>query len=161
VDAGNTAIKLPTERALVITRSFDAPAALIFKLWTEARHAGQWWGPRSYPATHMEMDARPGGIWRGRLRSTEDGRELGFHGVFREVEAPRRLVFTFAWEQEGERGLETVVTITFAERDGKTLMVFRQEPFQSVEERDGHNGGWASAFDRLDDHLVTIDGNDR
>jgi uncharacterized protein YndB with AHSA1/START domain len=74
-------------------------------------------------------------------------------GVFREIVAPERLVFTFAWDEEGERGLETLVTITFAEQNGKTLMTFRQIPFQSAEERDGHRGGWTSAFDRFDEEL--------
>ena len=89
------------------------------------------------------MDARPGGEWRACLKSTENGSELWHHGVFREVVAPERLAFTFVWEEEGERGLETLVTITFADQDGKTLMTFRHEPFQSIAERDGHNGGWS------------------
>ena len=63
---------------------------------------------------------------------------LTHSGVFRDVTTPERLVFTFAWDEEGERGLETLVTITFADQDGKTLMTFRQIPFQSAEERDGH-----------------------
>jgi uncharacterized protein YndB with AHSA1/START domain len=70
------------------------------------------------------------------------------------VTPPVRVVFTFAWEEEGERGLDTLVTVTFAEQGGKTQMTFRQTPFQSVEERDGHRGGWSSSFDRLGE-LVT------
>ena len=100
------------------------------------------------------MDLRPGGRWRSCLRSTETGTDLWVGGVYREIVPPERLVFTFAWEEEGERGLETLVTITFAERDGKTHMTFRQTPFQSDSERDGHRGGWTSAFDRLDDLLA-------
>ncbi|HVY41443.1 MAG TPA: SRPBCC domain-containing protein, partial [Hyphomicrobiaceae bacterium] len=144
----------PADPALVITRIFNAPRELVFKAWTDPRLAVQWWGPRDYPATHLEMDARPGGTWGGRLKSTADGRELGLKGVFREVVAPERLVFTFAWEEEGERGLETLVTITFAERNGKTVMTFRHEPFQSIEEQDGHQGGWNSTFDRLEEYLA-------
>jgi uncharacterized protein YndB with AHSA1/START domain len=150
----NRPILEPAERELVITRVFDAPRDLVFKAWTDARHAKSWWGPRDYPATHLEMDVRPGGVWRGRLRSTNDGKELGLGGVFREVVAPERVVFTFAWEEEGERGLETLVTVTFAEQDGKTRMTFRQTPFQSIEERDGHRGGWSSSFDRLEEYVT-------
>lgn len=138
---------------LVVTRMFDAPRDLVFSAWTDPRHAAHWWGPRDYPATRVEMDVRPGGRWRHRLTAAEDGRELWHGGVFREVVPPERLVFTFAWDEEGERGLETVVTVTFADRGGRTLMTFRQAPFRSVGERDGHRGGWSSAFDRLDDHL--------
>jgi uncharacterized protein YndB with AHSA1/START domain len=139
---------------LVITRVFNAPRELVFKAWANPSHAKNWWGPRDYPATHLEMDVRPAGAWRNCLRSTATGEELWQGGVFREVVAPERLVFTFAWEEEGERGLETLVTVTFAEGDGKTLMTFRQAPFQSDEERDGHRGGWTSTFDRLDDQLA-------
>lgn len=143
----------PATRVLVITRVFDAPRALVFKLWTDPSHARKWWGPRDYPATHLEMDVRPGGAWRGCLRSIETGKELWQGGVFREVAPPYRLVFTFAWDEEGERGLETLVTVAFAEQDGKTLMNFRHASFQSIKERDGHQGGWTSTFDRLADYL--------
>jgi uncharacterized protein YndB with AHSA1/START domain len=57
-------------------------------------------------------------------------------------------------EEERERGLETLVTVTFLEEGGRTRMTFRQVPFQSVEERDGHRGGWTSTFDRLEQHLA-------
>jgi len=142
------------DRELFITRVFDAPAALLFKLWTDPGHRLKWWGPRDYPVTHMEMDVRPGGVWRGCLRAKDGGRELWQGGRFLEVEAPYRVVFTFAWEEEGERGLETMVTINFTDESGKTRMTFRQTPFQSAAERDGHGGGWSSSFDRLDDHIA-------
>ncbi len=136
-------------RALTLTRLFDAPRTLVFAAFTDPEHALNWWGPRDFPATHLEMDLRPGGAWRGCLTSPEDGRVLWQGGVFREIVPPRRLVFTFAWDEEGERGLETLVTIEFAEQGGKTLMTFRQAPFQSDGERDGHGYGWTSTFDRL------------
>jgi len=148
------ATKPAATHELTITRVLHAPRDLVFKVWTDARDAKKWWGPRDYPATHLEMDVRPGGHWRGRLRSTENGKELGLGGVFREVVAPERLVFTFAWEEEGERGLETLVTVTFADRGGKTVMTFHHAPFQSVAERDGHRGGWTSSFDRLEEYVA-------
>jgi uncharacterized protein YndB with AHSA1/START domain len=154
VAARNSPIVVPAERELVIARTFDAPRALVFKAWTDPQLALNWWGPRDYPATQMKMDVRPGGKWRHCLVSTENGRELWQGGVFREVVPPSLLVFTFAWEEEGERGLETVVTITFAEDGEKTRMIFRQTLFQSVEERDGHRGGWNSTFDRLDEYFA-------
>lgn len=141
---------------LVITRMFDAPPALVFAAWTDPRHAVKWWGPTHYPARHLEIDARPGGAWRACLRSVESGEDLWHGGVFREVLAPRRLVFTFAWEEEGERGLETLVTIDFAEEGGRTRMRFHQAPFLSRDERDGHEGGWTSTFDRFDAHLAYL-----
>jgi uncharacterized protein YndB with AHSA1/START domain len=141
------------ERELVIERVFNAPRDLVFKAWTDPDHIAKWFGPRDHPAREVNVDVRPGGQWRGCLRSTETGNDLWLGGVYREVVPPERLVFTFAWEEEGERGLETVVTITLAEQGGKTLMTFRQVPFQSAGELDGHRGGWTSTFDRLDDLL--------
>lgn len=147
--AGPTAL----ERVLVIERTFAAPRELVFQAWINPDQPKRWWGPKDYPVTQMDMDVRPGGTWRGCLRAVADGRELWHRGVFREIAPPERLVFTFAWEEEGERGLETLVTVTFATQGGRTLMTLRQEPFQSVAERDGHRGGWNSAFDRLEGHL--------
>jgi uncharacterized protein YndB with AHSA1/START domain len=142
---------------LTITRVFDAPRGLVFEMWTDPAHAVHWWGPREYPATHLEMDVRPGGAWRNCLTSPETGKELWQGGVFREVVPPERLVFTFSWEEEGERGLETLVTVTFADEGGKTRMTFHHAPFQTVAERDGHGYGWNSTFDRLVEHLRTRD----
>lgn len=143
------------EPELVIMRVFQAPRDLVWKAWTDPQYAVQWWGPKHHPATHLEMDVRPGGHWNGRLCSAE-GVVLTHRGVFREVTKPERLVFTFAWDEEGERGLETIVTITFTDQGDKTLMTFRQIPFQSAEERDGHRGGWTSAFDRFDEQLPAL-----
>jgi uncharacterized protein YndB with AHSA1/START domain len=142
------------ERTLLIEREFKAPRELVFQAWTDPEHLRQWFGPRDYPATQIAMDVRPGGRWRACLRSVESGADLWVGGVYREIVPSERLVFTFAWEEEGERGLETLVTIVFTERDGKTRITFRQIPFQSDSERDGHRGGWTSAFDRLDDLLA-------
>ncbi|MCC6207056.1 MAG: SRPBCC domain-containing protein [Gammaproteobacteria bacterium] len=140
---------------LTLTRIFDAPRELVWEAWTRAEHALQWWGPRHHPATDIEWDARPGGRWRNCLRSVETGALLWHGGVFREVIRPERLVFTFAWEEPGERGLETLVTVNFTDRDGKTEMTLRQTPFQSIGERDGHDEGWNSTFDRLAEFFAT------
>jgi uncharacterized protein YndB with AHSA1/START domain len=142
------------ERDLVITRMFDAPRDLVWKAWTDPARCMAWWGPRPYPATAMEMDVRVGGKWRICLTGVEDGRELWQHGVFREVDEPERLVFTFVWEDEGERGVENLVTVEFEDRGDKTFMTFRHSPFLSAGERDGHNEGWSSTFDRLDVYLA-------
>jgi uncharacterized protein YndB with AHSA1/START domain len=143
----------PAERELVITRVFDAPRELVFKAWTDPRHAIKWWGPRDYPATHLEMDVRPGGTWRKHLTSTQTGKELRQRGVFREVVAPERLVFTYAWEEEGERGLETLVTVTLAEQQ-QTLMTAR-----CPSSRSRNATGIVAAdqqSDRLDEHLTAV-----
>lgn len=138
-----------SERALTVTRVLNAPREMVFKAWTDPRQLMQWWGPAHHPATHIEMDVRSGGKWRNCLRSAEDGSELWHHGTFREVVAPSLLVFTFQWEEDGERGLENLVTITLEDLGGKTKLTLHQVPFQSDAERDGHGEGWASTFRRL------------
>ena len=143
----------PKDRELVLTRLIDAPRDRVFAAWTDPQHVRRWWGPKDYPATHIEMDVRVGGRWRNCLTAVSDGRELWQRGVFREVVPPERLVFTFVWEEQGERGLETLVTITFDDVGGKTRLILRQVPFQSIAERDGHGDGWSSSFDRLDELL--------
>ncbi|MDY0884493.1 SRPBCC domain-containing protein [Dongia soli] len=148
------------ERVLVITRVFKGPRHLIFNAWADPAQSRQWMGPRGFTATEVTQDARPGGIWRLCLRADDGSRELWQGGVFREITPPERLVFTFAWDDAaGCPGHEMLVTVTFAEReDGTTLMTFRQELFDTIENRDGHRDGWDSTFDRLADHLAAIQG---
>ena len=134
---------------LLVTRVFAAPRELVFEAWTDPAHLAKWWGPRKFPGDEISMEAREGYAWRNSLRSVETGEKLWHKGVFREVVPPERLVFTFAWEAEGERGIETIVTLTFTEEAGKTRMTLHQAPFLSIGERDGHSEGWNSAFDRL------------
>jgi uncharacterized protein YndB with AHSA1/START domain len=141
------------ERELVIKRVFDAPRELVFKAWTDPEHLKQWSAPRGFTLPFAEGDLRPGGKWRSMMRKP-DGTELWLGGVYREIVEPERLVFTHAWDDEhGNPGHETLVTVTFVERDGKTEMTFRQGMFESVESRDGHKGGWTECFDRLEELL--------
>jgi uncharacterized protein YndB with AHSA1/START domain len=138
---------------LIITRKFAAPRELVFKAWTTAEVVRNWWGCKEFPAGHMEMDARPGGAWRGCLRA-DDGREIWLGGKFIEIIRPERLVFTFVREAAPAIGVEPVdtrVTLTFAEDEGKTLMQFRQEFFVSAELRDDHGNGWSTSLARLDE----------
>jgi uncharacterized protein YndB with AHSA1/START domain len=114
-------------------------------------------GPRDYPVVHFERELKPGGRWRKCLRASDGSVERWQSGVYHEIVEPERLVFTYAWESEmGERGHETLVTVTFEEEDGKTRMHFEQAIFPSEDQKNGHAGGWTSSFDRLADHLATL-----
>jgi uncharacterized protein YndB with AHSA1/START domain len=142
-----------TDRELVITRVFDAPRSLVFTAWTEPERIKQWWGPRGFVTLSCEMDFRSGGLWRTRSRAP-DGQEYVAHSVFREIVAPERLVFTYAWEDaDGKPKHETLVTITFVEQNGKTVLTFQQGVFASVTSRDEHEDGWRSAFELLSEYL--------
>jgi len=140
---------------LTITRLLAAPRALVFQAFVDPRHALQWMGPRDHPVTHFEADVRRGGKWRACLRASIGGEELWQDGVYREIVPNERLAYTFAWDEEaGRRGPETLITITFEDRDGKTLMTFRQSVFDTTENRDSHRAGWNSSFDRLADYVA-------
>ena len=142
-----------TDRELRLTRVFDAPRSLVFKVWTEPERIKQWWGPRGAVTLSCEMDFRPGGLWRTRAKGP-DGEEFVSHCVFQEIVEPERLVFTFAWEDgDGKPKHETLVTITFVEQDGKTVLTFQQGVFESVASRDEHEEGWRSAFELLSEYL--------
>jgi uncharacterized protein YndB with AHSA1/START domain len=146
----------PDERVLLLTRIFDAPPSLVFKLWTEPEHLARWWGPRDFTVLSYEADPRPGGSFRFGIRSPE-GTEHWAHGIYREVVAPERLVFTTAWENpDGSPKQETLVTLSFAERDGKTELTLRQALFESVTARDLHREGWATTLDLLAEYLAKL-----
>ncbi|MEV6645482.1 SRPBCC domain-containing protein [Amycolatopsis sp. NPDC051371] len=130
---------------LTITRVFDAPRELVFDAWIRPDHLASWFGPRTFTCCAVTVDPRPGGRWRACIRSPE-GEDHWMHGVYREVDIPERLVFTFAWEAQGQ---ETLVTIGFTDLDGKTEMTFTQTGFPTASERDGHHEGWTSSFDNL------------
>jgi uncharacterized protein YndB with AHSA1/START domain len=146
-----------TERELLITRIFDAPQHLVFKAWTEPERLMRWWGPRGFTMTLCEMDLRPGGFFRFHTRSPE-GTEHRTQGVFREIVEPERLVLTRAWvDAEGKPGHETLLTVTFADHGGKTMLTLHQAVFESVTARDAHHGGWSTALDCLGDYLASGD----
>lgn len=133
---------------LLISRRFDAPASLIFAMWTNPAHLMHWMGPQGFDCTAAEIDLRVGGTYRMRIRSPEHG-DNAFGGVYREIVPNRRLVFTFAWDNTGpSAGLETLITIILTERDAKTTMTFHQTPFRDVDARDRHVGGWTSSFEK-------------
>ena len=137
----------PADDKLLIVRTFDAPVALVFRIWEDRDHMIRWLGPKNFTCTHLESDFRPGGKWRGCIVSDEYG-ESWMGGEYREIEKDKRLVYSFAWDDGPDQPrLETTVTVTFAEENGRTVQRFHQTPFTSVEARDSHVGGWSECFD--------------
>jgi uncharacterized protein YndB with AHSA1/START domain len=147
----------PSEREIVLTRVFDAPRDLVFEAHSSCEHMSNWWGPRKYEFASCEIDFRPGGTWRIVHRGP-DGEEYGFHGEFREIVRPERIVWTF--EFEGAPGHVSVETLTLEEHDGKTT-VTGKSVFDTVEARDGMidsgmESGAAESYDRLDEYLEIL-----
>jgi len=144
----------PEEKVLSITRVFDAPRHLVFEAWTKTEHLKQWFAPCDFTIPRLEGDYRPGGAWLSRMTSPK-GDEMQMSGIYQEVVPDEKLVFTHAWDEEfGGTGHETLITVTFADQDGKTLMNFHQATFKSKEIRDDHNGGWTQFFDHLEEYLA-------
>ncbi len=134
VRPGSAVVTLPTDREIQIERFFDAPPALVFEAWTTPEHVTRWWGVRQAPMVSCEIDLRVGGGWRYVSR-LPDGTELGWHGTYREVERPDRLVSTEVFE--GFPDAESLNTAVFAEHDGGTALSITVL-HQSRENRDGH-----------------------
>jgi len=150
-------VTTPSDREIVMTRVFDAPRDLVFEAHTSCAHMSHWWGPRRYEVSTCEIDFRPGGSWR-MVHRGEDGQEHGFHGEFREIVPPERIVWTF--EYEGMPGHVSVDTLTLEEQDGKTLLT-ASSVFQSTEDRDGMlqsgmESGAVETYERLDEYLETL-----
>jgi len=148
------AADLSAEHELVVTRIFDAPRLLLFKMWTEPEHLARWWGPRGFTGLSGRMDVRPGGTWT-RSMQAPDGSVIRKHGVYREIVPPERLVFTYVTDDpEGNPGPETLVTVSFVDLGGKTRLTLHQAPFQAVATRDDHLRGWTGALERFAEYLA-------
>jgi uncharacterized protein YndB with AHSA1/START domain len=139
------------ETTLRLERLIPSPPEILFALWTEPAQLLRWWAPDGYEPSVQALDARPGGRWRTSLRRP-DGSMLATSGVYRIVEPPRHLAFTWAWEDEsGARGHETEVMVSFEPAPGGTRLVLVQRRFESKQARDNHTAGWSASFDRLTD----------
>ena len=138
---------------LEITRTFDAPRELVWRLWSSPEHIARWWGPETCWLETVEMDFREGGAWQFWMRN-DTGLDHRVSGTYRRIEPPTRLTFTYINAYDGH---EMEVDLAFSERDGRTEMRFRQSPFLNVVERDGHALGWSSTFDLLALYLGRVD----
>ncbi|MBE1493777.1 uncharacterized protein YndB with AHSA1/START domain [Amycolatopsis lexingtonensis] len=123
-------ITTPAEDQILITREFDAPKHLVYRVWTTPELVRRWWSGHHGTTTEVELDLRPGGRWRYVLK-TGDGTEVGFHGEYREVVPDERLVYTEVFEMPGVP-LDSVDgplnTVTFTALDGdRTLLQLRTE----------------------------------
>jgi uncharacterized protein YndB with AHSA1/START domain len=143
------------DRELTVSRMIDAPRAMVFRAWTEPQQIARWWGPKGYTTDEYQMDVRPGGAYRFVMRSPEDTLHRK-RGVYREIVAPERIVFTFAWEDaDGRLGPELLVTVTLEDLGSKTRLTLHQATFDTVEWRDSHTAGWTSCLERFAEYMTT------
>jgi len=147
---------LTADRELTVSRMIDAPRLLVFKAWTDPEQIARWWGPKGFTTVEYQMDVRPGGAYWFVMRSPE-GTDHRKRGVYREIVAPERIVFTFAWEDaDGRRGPELLVTVTLEDLGSRTRLTLRQGVFDTVDWRDSHMAGWTSCLERFAEYMVTV-----
>ena len=143
-----------SEREMVITRTFDAPASLVFEAWTRPELFKQWWVPKSSGATLLscQQDVRIGGSYRLEFAHPQFASPMAFFGRYLEVVADARLVWTNEESADG-----AVTTVTFEEKNGKTLLVMRElYPSKEALERaiEGMDEAMPETFTQLDEFLV-------
>ena len=161
-----TAVKNPTtaerksDRELVVTRTFNSPANLVFEAWSKAELFKRWWVPKSAGLTLLscEMDVRTGGTYKLVFKHPASGEPMAFFGRYNEVVPNSRIVWTN--EEGGEGG--AVTTVTFEQKGGKTLVVMR-DLYPSKEALDEAIASGATAgegvretFDQLEELLGTL-----
>src|SRR5579863_547202 len=147
-----------SDRDLVVTRTFNSPARIVFEAWTSPELLKRWWAPKSFGLTMLscQMDVRVEGTYRLEFRHDAFPEPMAFFGRYIDVTPPSRLVWT---NDEGEDGGQ-VTTVTFEEDGGKTLLVMHDR-YPSKETLDaaiasGSTSGAGESFEQLDELLVTV-----
>ena len=163
--SGSAKVTLPADDQILVTREFDAPKHLVYKAFTTPELVRRWWHANRGEMTVAEIDLREGGNWRYLIK--EGDMEVGFHGEYREIEAPRRIVSTEAFEGLAAMGITddpdsaaSVNTMTLDEADGITTMTTLVQHV-TKEHRDGHiqsgmEGGMQISFNRLEDVVTEL-----
>jgi uncharacterized protein YndB with AHSA1/START domain len=153
-----TTVERTSDRELVVTRTFNAPARIVFEAWTTPELLKRWWAPKSFGLSFLscEADVRAGGAYRFVFGHAASEQPMEFFGRYIEVTPHARLVWT---NDEGEEG-GAVTTVTFEECGGETLVVFH-DLYPSKEALDdaiasGSTGGFGEAFEQLDEVLASV-----
>ena len=160
---GTALLTLPTDEQILITREFDAPKHLVYKVWTTPELVKRWWHATRGVVTVVEIDLRVGGKWRY-VMVTGDGFEVGFHGEYREILPNERIVSTEIYEglPEGVSEAEgaTVNTATFTEASGRTTLTLLVQATSKIS-RDaiidsGMQAGLQDALDLLEQTATSL-----
>lgn len=156
---GSATVTLPSDREILITRQFDAPAAVLFKAWTTPDLVKRWWGFETSEWLVCEIDLREGGSWRYVTREA-GGFEVAFHGEYRTIEPPLRIVSTEVFEGYPDPDAASLNTVVFEEHDGVTTMAITVLHTKQ-EHRDAHiasgmEDGMQISMNRLEDLVVEL-----
>lgn len=153
-------VSLPSEREIAFTCRFQRSARLLFEAWTKPEHLKHWWGCEGSSIPHCAIDLRVGGSWSLVMRMA-DGSDHPFHGTYREVMRPYRLVYTECYEMPKFGSPEWLTTVTFDESQVATLVTYTIQ-HKSREVRDGHlragmQEGMIQTLTRLDEHTAAME----
>ena len=158
VNSDTFKVTTPSDQEIRMTRLFDAPRRLVFEAMTKPEHVKQWWGRlgEGYSVPVCEIDLRVGGAWR--FVNRHPNGEAAFHGEYREIAPPSRLVFTEIFEEFPDT--VSVVTTDFTEESGKTRMTATVR-YPSRDVRDmvlasGMSRGAGISYDRLEDLAASL-----
>jgi uncharacterized protein YndB with AHSA1/START domain len=149
-------VQKPDDATLILKRVLNATPERAFEAWTSAEHIQQWMRPEPGMVVPLaSMDLRVGGKFRIQMKKP-DGEFFTAVGVFQEVKAPERLVYTWDWEKDGSgaefgevEGKPSLITVEFLRRGERTEFVLTHGRFATVESRDSHAGGWGRIADSL------------
>lgn len=156
---GTAVVTLPTDTQILITRDFDAPPHLVYQAWTTPELIKRWWSARRGTVTVAEVDLRVGGRWRW-VMVTDNGFEVAFHGEYRELIPNQRIVSTEVYEGYPEADAESLNTMTFTAKHGRTTLSILVQ-HKSQEHRDAHinsgmEAGMQDAMDLLEQVAIAL-----
>ena len=156
------ASKVMKMKELTITRTFDAPLELVWKGWTDPEYMKRWWGPKDFTAPFIKIDLRVGGTYLYCMQSS-DGQEYWSTGVYREIVPLKRMVATDNFSDEkgnivpashygmsGDWSSDLLVTVTFEEQNGRTMVSLRHEGIPPGEMTEQTKDGWNESFNKLE-----------
>jgi len=145
------ATQAATKPSLTIKRRFKASPAKVFAAWTDPEKVKRWMGPGEIKALRAESDLRVGGRYRWVMQAP-DGEQHDVSGIYREIVANEKLVFTWAWKSTPER--ESLVTVLLKSDGDGTLLTVTHEQFFDEDARDRHQHGWNGALDKMEQLLA-------
>ncbi len=143
----------PSGLTLHLERVLSAPRELVFAACTEPDQVSEWWGPAGFTTHSVDLDVRDGGAYRITMQPP-DGDAFHLRGEYSEVDPPRRLVYTFEWEEPDPDDQETLVTLSFLEDREGTKLVLDQGPFATEARHALHEAGWTETLERLQRFLA-------
>lgn len=139
---------------LELRRVLAAPRTIVFEALTEPRELARWWGPQGFEVPSLSFEPAVGQRYRIEMQPPE-GEAFFLNGVFREVEPPTRLAFTFVWEPSDPDDVETTAILSLRDLDGSTELTLRQGAFRTEARRALHRDGWGDSLEKLEQLIAT------